>query len=301
MAWIFGSPRSGRSRLGSSLFPGSNRRLFVAAGLFSGSLVSALFLLISSETTARLQDNHVISEPEPSIGTVGVFYPRHPVARGTKIEEIHFDRRFLPSKDVPPDAIRRLTDVAEMYSVRALPASAPILRSQFSGDAEFIRLTPSENNRALTIEVDRVTGIENWAWPGLYVDVVLTKREGKEVSSMILVRNARILSVAGNREMSAAVTKYSSSRFTLTLDVTVKDALSITVAREIGQLSLFMRGSGKREPAETEISSTDIFNPPDPPAPSVRRCSGDSMRMDNKEYLICDSGRSVVPVEAALE
>jgi pilus assembly protein CpaB len=162
-----------------------------------------------------------------------------------------------------------------------------------------LALTP--RNRAVSIEVDETSGLEGHALPGTKVDIVLTFTEGGQLTSKVIVQNARVLSYGGDTSTAADRSAVASdmrvrrTSRTITLDVTPKDALQITTARQLGRLSLIMRsndddlGSPALEVDEGSIAQNKQERR------NTNSCKSGRMRMGNREYVVdCDGSISQV-------
>jgi pilus assembly protein CpaB len=103
--------------------------------------------------------------------------------------------------------------------------------------------------RAYTIKVSDVTGVGGHALPGDRVDVVLQRDltpsgDTRTFVSEVVLQNVRVLGVDLNADLSA---NKPASPSTATLEVTVEDAQKLSVAADLGKLSLALRKTGAAE------------------------------------------------------
>jgi Flp pilus assembly protein CpaB len=131
--------------------------------------------------------------------------------------------------------------------------------------------------RAVTVQVNNVSGIEGWGLPGTRVDVLWATESAEDKVVTTIVKGAQILSVSGKTEVpppnqqalpgAPAVAKgllvpqpaASPDRaWTVTLLVTPDDGQKIFLASNSGELSLMLRGDfdGNQEAAMTQQSFT---------------------------------------------
>jgi pilus assembly protein CpaB len=117
------------------------------------------------------------------------------------------------------------------------------------GDRGFMAAVLTPGSRAMSVTVTPSSGISGFAFPGDRVDVILTllieTQKGKEAekerdrrASETVLTNIRVLAVdqrADDQKREVAVAK------TATLEVTPKEAEILSVASEMGKLSLSLR------------------------------------------------------------
>ena len=139
---------------------------------------------------------------------------------------------------------------------RTMMKGEPILRSFMvkSDEGGFMSAVLDPHMRAVSIAVDSTTGNAGFIFPGDKVDLIVTHAvhvdggdggRGKEVlASKTFVEDARILAVdqrLDNPENKAILAK------TVTLEVTQKQAEKITVAKEMGDISLSLRSLANQD------------------------------------------------------
>lgn len=94
--------------------------------------------------------------------------------------------------------------------------------------------------RAVTIPVNEVAGVAGFAFPGNYVDVLLsTKDDTGQATSKIVLQ--RVLVLAVDQERSVKDETKGRIGKAVTLEVTPQQAEKIDVARAVGTLSLALR------------------------------------------------------------
>ena len=100
--------------------------------------------------------------------------------------------------------------------------------------------------RAVTIRVDDVRGVAGFILPNDHVDVVLARTDNqstrKESYSELLLQNVKVLAidqVAGEKKEQPTVAK------AVTLEVTPYQAQKISLAIDVGRLSLVLRQPGE--------------------------------------------------------
>jgi pilus assembly protein CpaB len=115
--------------------------------------------------------------------------------------------------------------------------------------------------RAYTIKVSDVTGVGGHALPGDRVDVVLTRDltpQGpvRSFVSEVVLQDVRVLGVDLNADLSA---NKPATPSTATLEVNVPDTQKLSMASDLGKLSLALRKTGSTELARTAPMRAGAF------------------------------------------
>jgi pilus assembly protein CpaB len=139
-----------------------------------------------------------------------------------------------------------LTPIAARETLLPSKLSGPGARASMAAEI-------GEGFRAYTIKVSDVTGVGGHALPGDRVDVVLmrdTTPDGptRNFVSEVVLQNVRVLGVDLNADLAS---NKPANPSTATLEVTVPDAQKLSVASDLGKLSLALRKTGSTEVAQT--------------------------------------------------
>ncbi len=279
------------------------RLLFIAAFGLAFSLLIILVVVFNfrSDANARTDIAPDVAQPVANLGTVALLTPERMVRAGSKLGEVRFKEVLWPRSQVPNEAIRDISELQSLYAKVDLQPGVPIQRMHLSREGLQSSLALTPRNRAVSIEVDETSGLEGHALPGTKVDVILTFQEEGQLVSKVIVQNARVLSYGGDTstaqdrsEVGAEMRGRRMSR-TITLDVSPKDALQITTARQLGRLSLIMRSADDDTGSPIiEIDQADLAqNKQVKRSPSA--CKSGRMKMGEQEYVVdCDGSLSKV-------
>jgi pilus assembly protein CpaB len=145
------------------------------------------------------------------------------------------------------------------------------------GDRGFMAAVLTPGDRAVTVTVNVSSGLAGFVFPGDRVDLLLTMAVTAEGSKQqrhaaeTLLTNVRVLAVdqrSDDQSKEVVVAK------TATLEVTPKQAETIAVATELGNLSLSLRSVGRTDgdqPAPYshtwDSEATHLIDPPEAQAP----------------------------------
>ncbi len=174
--------------------------------------------------------------------------------------------RELPwaSDSLPPGSfasIQELMSGGKRIVLTAIEANEPILGTKITGAGQRATLSAliSDGKKASTIRVNDVDGVAGFVLPGDRVDVILSRQldKGAAVNDVVL-KNARVLAVdqiADERADKPAIAK------AITLEVDIAGAQKLSLAGQIGTLSLALRKAGDSEPVNSRpITLADLFN-----------------------------------------
>jgi pilus assembly protein CpaB len=207
------------------------------------------------------------SAPTPL--TVGYFVAARPLPRGTLAREEDFTVRSVPPDSVPTGAILDTPDariglrgslVRKFLDAGSPVTSEDVLRPR---DRGFLANVLAPDSRAISIKVDAESGVSGLIWPGDYVDVVLTQVVDKAdpalgTLSETVLHNVRIVAIdqeivqgglANNNAKAGNVAK------TVSLQLAPEQVKKITVAGELGKLSLAVRAAvDQQDTGDTETT-----------------------------------------------
>jgi pilus assembly protein CpaB len=176
-----------------------------------------------------------------------------------------------PSHAIPPGAFTSIEalfgDKADQKRIvrRTIEPGEPILDGKIWGLGEDGRIHRAleEDMRAVSIQVDAVSSVSGFVSPGDHVDILLTRNVDGQIVSSIPLQDIEILAVdqdQGSEGRSARVGR------TVTVKVTPRQAQELAVARQLGKLSLTLRGKGatsaaKSNPPVTQDELDDLEKP----------------------------------------
>lgn len=277
------------------------RLMVLGAAGMTLALIVLMVVVLNSRSEASLKPEMVQPAADPArltIGTVTLYVPERDVPVGTKLSAVKFKEVYWPRNNVPPGAIRDLAMLQSMYAKAALSADVPVVQTNLSSKPTEGPLMVTAGYRAISVEIDDVSGVDMLVQPGTRVDVMLTFTQEQQKVTRIIVQNARVLSFAGTTERdienSAPASwrnQRRSQRSTVTLEVLPTDALKIQNARNMGKLALMMRPmEDSSSPDVTEVDGRMVAGLERPVAqPARNACNKGTVRMAGQEYTVnCD-------------
>jgi pilus assembly protein CpaB len=162
------------------------------------------------------------------------------------LAEIPWSASTLPEGAFPSS--QALLKDGRRVALTAIGRNEPILRAKVTGPGQRASLSTTLENgmRAVTVRVDDVRGVAGFILPNDHVDVVLiradTESARRQSYSELLLQNVKVLAidqVASEQKESPTVAK------AVTLEVTPVQAQKISLAIDVGHLSLVLRQPGE--------------------------------------------------------
>jgi pilus assembly protein CpaB len=205
--------------------------------------------------------------------TVGYFVAARPLPRGTLAREEDFTVRTVSADAVPAGAILETPDskigLPGSLVRKFVEAGNPVMLQDIlrPRDRGFLASVLAPDSRAISIKVDEESGVSGLIRPGDHVDVVLTQvfekaDPARRALSETVLRNVRVIAIdqdiaQGGRAVSAGIGKQAQ---TVSFELTQEQVKRITVAKQLGTLSLVVRAAvDEWDKADTgAMSSCDV-------------------------------------------
>jgi pilus assembly protein CpaB len=238
---------------------------------------TALGLFAYNMNMAKVQVPVVeVTVKAPAPLTDGYFVAAHPLPRGTLVRDDDFTVRSVPPERVPAGAILDTPDariglrgslVRNFLDTDSPVTSKDILHPRERG---FLASVLEPDSRAISIKVDEASGVSGLIWPGDYVDVMLTQEstpasekkpdQQHGTLSETVVQNVRIVAIdqnivqGGQMKVQPASNTTANNEVhagkvaqTVSLQLAPQQIKKVTVAAQLGKLSLAVRSAVDRQ------------------------------------------------------
>lgn len=220
-------------------------------------LATTAFGLIAYNMNLPKQVPVVVTEqgPAPS-STVGYFVAARPLSKGTLAREEDFVVRSVPPERLPAGAILETPEskagLPGSLVRKFVDAGSPITLQDVlrPRDRGFLASVLAPDSRAISIKVDEESGVSGLIRPGDYVDVLLTQvfekaDPARRAMSETVLANVRVIAidqeiVQGGRTITSVAGKQAQ---TVSLELAPDQVKKVTVAKQIGTLSLAVRAA----------------------------------------------------------
>ena len=180
--------------------------------------------------------------PPPEIPKTSVVVANTTIMPRTRIQESMLQMKEMPEDLVPEGAIKSFDDVINVQvKVTIFAGDVLTIQKVFADKSAegFIGTIPPDC-RAVSINVNEITGVAGFARPGDFVDLLLSERSEYSATTSILLQNVPLLSVnqdMGNGLMDgnnggSAISNPTIATFALRPD----DALKLISASKLGEI-----------------------------------------------------------------
>lgn len=236
--------------------------LVIVAGLAiaGGSAWLARGMLVNSAE----QQVATTAPAQPQVGTVVVALAD--IAFGEEVTAEMLTTQTWPVEAIPEGAFQSLEAVtgtggdAPRSARRAISAGELLLAAKVSdfGEKVTILQTLTPGTRAMTIQVDAVSGVAGFVKPGDRVDIVLTETRSGDLRARTIMQNVRVIGIDQNYATDVEGTQLAR---TMTVEVTPEDGQRLALAQRAGALSLTLRSGDGSETAPLEaMSLSDLLD-----------------------------------------
>ena len=228
-----------------------NRRILIS--LIIASVLGLLALFIAS----------FIIKDENTSKQVMVVTATEKISKGIPISSLQLKLAPLPRGDTPPiGSTQRIENLIGRVPKMDIGNGQLVLETMLFSPSSSAGLAfaISPGMRAMTMNVNEVSGVAGFVSPGSYVDVLFgSKDEAGRFNSRIIMQHALVLAVSQEREASDEAKAHLAT--SVTLEVSPHQAEMLDAARVAGTLSLVLRNQvdiegGVNDTAQTQTKSS---------------------------------------------
>ena len=200
-----------------------------------------------------------IVQEAPAKPAAAVVVARTPLSFGNNIRREHLRVVDWPTDSVPDGAFTSIEDIlgdgTQRVALRSIAVNEPVLADKVSGFGGRATLSAviSDDMRASTVRVNDINGVAGFVLPGDHVDILLTRQRNDRLITDVLLQNVLVLGIdqdANDDREQPAVVK------AVTLEVTPVQSQKLTLAQQVGSLSLALRAVTDTE-ADTFVTITE--------------------------------------------
>jgi pilus assembly protein CpaB len=224
--------------------------MLVVAVVLGGISAFAARHWIESKVNAR--------PSEPAMATAPVVVARVALNFGDQISGKHLSIVQWPASGVPKNAFTKTDELLKgdrpRIALQRIEPNELVLKGKVSGFGGRATLSAAldDNQRAVTIRVDDVTGVAGFLLPGDRVDVILTRQLGKgrgNPVNSILLQDIRVLGVGqiSNEQRDKPVVVRA-----VTVEASPRQSQKLVLAQQVGRLSLVLRPAADRSISSTQ-------------------------------------------------
>lgn len=206
---------------------------------------------------------------EKKVQTGKVIIATLPLRFGTELTKSNLKAIDWPAGSIPAGSFSSISELLQADQRRvvlnAIATNEPILKWKITGPGQRASLSAviGAGKKAVTIRVNDVNGLAGFVLPGDRVDILLTRIENDPIDKNrtlkfndVILQYVRVLGVdqlADDRSEKPTVAK------AVTVEVTTEEAQRLTLASNVGNLSLALRPAGSTSMSETErVTAEDL-------------------------------------------
>ncbi len=237
--------------------------MIVVAAVFGLMAVFVAQSWLNRQAEARLKSLDALAQRKPAATQTMVVAAR-PLRFGnelnhTALREIAWPEGALPAGSY--NTAQELLAGGRRVVLAAIEPNEPVLASKITGAGQRATLSAiiGPNMKAVTIRVNDVDGVAGFVLPGDRVDILMTRQlEKTAATNDVVLQNARVLAidqVADERTDKPSVVK------AVTVEVDITGAQRLSLASQVGNLSLALRKAGESDSMSTRlVTLADLVN-----------------------------------------
>jgi pilus assembly protein CpaB len=250
------------------------------------SIIILVIAIVMGGIAAFLARNWLLSRTQTTSTTATIVAAAKQLPFGTPLTDDNVEEMPWAAKTIPTGAFlskQALFKEGRRISLAAIQQNEPILSSKITGPGERASLSTllDPDKRAITVRVDDVRGVAGFILPNDRVDVVLIRSVsdsaagGRKDYSDLLLQDIKVIAVD---QISSEQKDRPTVAKAVTLEVTPFQAQKISLATNVGHLSLILRKAGDsnvvadRRVTESDLSASESVErrvaPPAPAAPA---------------------------------
>jgi pilus assembly protein CpaB len=230
----------------------------------TNNIVILVIAIMMGGLAAFLARNWLVSRTQVSASTTIIVAARQ-LPFGTPLTDDFVQEVGWAAPTLPTGAFtskEALSKDGRRTTIAAIEQGEPILSSRVTGPGQRASLSTmiDKDKRAITIRVDDVRGVAGFILPGDRVDVVLIRSEsdsgGRKNFSDLLLQDVKVIGV--DQIVSEQKDRPTVAK-AVTLEVTPFQAQKISLATDIGHLSLILRKAGDSNVmADRRVTESDL-------------------------------------------
>lgn len=213
--------------------------LLLLVALIMGAVVT---ILVNTLLTQEVQQR----SEQPVMQTQKVLVAASDLKTGMRLDNLKVKLVDWPVENLPEGVysdLDKLLGEKPPIVIKKIKKNEFILPCKLSPQGARGGLPPKipENRRAITIEVDEISGVAGFVLPGTYVDVLLTSKIGQKDEKLATQTLLQNLLVLGIDQLSSEDEDKPKVVNAVTLLVTPNEGKMLTLGQQVGRVNLLLR------------------------------------------------------------
>ena len=179
--------------------------------------------------------------------TVKVLVAKTALGYGATLQQENLQWVEWPRAVVPPGSFTSVEALLgekgdqRRIVLRAIEPGEPILEGKITkfGESPRMSMNLGAGMRAVSIKIDAVSGVAGFVVAGDRVDILLTRTQQGQLVSSVILQDITIIAVDQSANSETTRARLGS---TVTVEVNTVQAQKLALARQVGTLSLTLRG-----------------------------------------------------------
>ena len=195
------------------------------------------------------------------------------IAPGTEMTAEMVRLEMIPKELVQPGAMHAVKDAVGKRLRMGVNSGDQITTKRLNamGNASSFVGTIPNDKRAVTINVDDVSGVAGFIQPGCNIDILTVEGDGKNAAAVgkLLLQDVLVLAVGGT-DMTSDNGKKVENAKTITLALDPREAMALRPAKPVDKTYVGATVYGKKQVQNTAPAPAPSYTPaPSAPAPSA--------------------------------
>lgn len=211
--------------------------------------------------------------PQPRGDLITVAAAARDLATGKRIQAEDLKLVTLDRKDLPRGVFVKTSDVVDRAVAVPIVAGEIVLNGKLApkGSGEGLTALIEPGMRAVSVQVNEISGVSGFIQPGTRVDVLFTRTFSTgDAATITILQNVKV--IAYGRQLDPSAKVEAATRPTVaTLLVTQEEAQKVVLAQQRGRIQLVLRNGldDKVDEFADPVASIDlgIEEPRKPPQP----------------------------------
>src|SRR6266403_1384305 len=183
----------------------------------------------------------------PSRDLVYVVAASQDLPVGRRIQAGDLKLIALDRKDQPKGAFLKTSDIVDRSVVVPMAASELVLNGKIAGkgSGEGLSALIEPGTRAISVQVNEISGVSGFIQPGTRVDVLFTRVfSNGDAATTTILQNVKVIAYGRQLDHSANLDPRDTTRTTVaTLLVTQDQAQRLVLAEQRGRIQLVLRNA----------------------------------------------------------
>jgi pilus assembly protein CpaB len=233
--------------------------MIVLAGVF-GLLAVFVAQAWLSRQDEQMRLRSALNQPQPT-ATRMVVVASSALRFGNPLSSSNLRETPWPEGALPEGSFSSIKDMlaaGKRIVLAPIEPNEPVLATKLTGPGQRATLSAvlHEGMKAVTVRVSDIEGVAGFVLPGDHVDILLTRRVDKGGNTDVVLQDTRVLAIdqlADERTDKPAVVK------AVTVEVDTLAAQKLTLASQVGTLSLALRKAGEAASGDQRrVSAEDL-------------------------------------------